>query len=413
MTRKLALTCLALGAALALCVTAALAGTTAGAADPGVTPTSILLGGTSPLSGPASAYASVARGADAYFKYVDAKGGVLGRTITYKYVDDAYNPAQSVQVTRQLVEQDKVFAVYNSLGTEQNLAVRDYLNAAKVPQLFVASGATTWGRDFAQYPYTSGFQPSYQAEGWVYGKYLARTAAGAKIAVIFQNDDYGKDLLAGLKRGIQRSKVKVIAAQPYEVTAADVSSQIAKLKASGADTLAIFATPKFAIQSFVIANKLGWKPQHVINNAVSSASNIMLLASEGGSNKLVDNAISIAFLKDPTDPKWKGDAAIKLYLQIMKKYAPGANVNDVYHVYGMASAWTTVDALRQAGKNLTRESLLKAVDNLNATGNPFLLPGIALKTSGADHYPIEQVLLQRWQKGAWASFGGLWGYRAS
>ncbi len=412
MTRKLALTCLALGAALALFVTAALAGTTAGAADPGVTPTSILLGGTSPLSGPASAYASVARGADAYFKYVDAKGGVLGRTITYKYVDDAYNPAQSVQVTRQLVEQDKVFAVYNSLGTEQNLAVRDYLNAAKVPQLFVASGATTWGRDFAQYPYTSGFQPSYQAEGWVYGKYLARTAAGAKIAVIFQNDDYGKDLLAGLKRGIQRSKVKVIAAQPYEVTAADISSQIAKLKSSGADTLAIFATPKFAIQSFVIANKLGWKP-HVINNAVSSASNIMLLASEGGSNKLVDNAISIAVLKDQTDPKWKGDAAIKLYLQIMKKYAPGANVNDVYHVYGMASAWTTVEALRQAGKNLTRDSLLKVVDNLNATGNPFLLPGIALKTSATDHYPIEQVLLQRWQKGAWASFGGLWGYRAS
>jgi branched-chain amino acid transport system substrate-binding protein len=413
MTRKLALTCLAFSAALALGVTAALAGTTARAADPGVTPTSILLGGTAPLSGPASAYASVARGADAYFKYVDAKGGVLGRTITYKYVDDAYNPAQSVQVTRQLVEQDKVFAVYNSLGTEHNLAVRDYLNAAKVPQLFVASGATTWGRDFARYPYTSGFQPSYQAEGWVYGKYLSRTAAGARIAVIFQNDDYGKDLLGGLKRGIQRSKVKVIAAQPYEVTATDVSSQIAKLKSSGADTLAIFATPKFAIQSFVIANKLGWKPQRVIDNAVSSASNIMLLASEGGSNKLVDNTISIAFLKDPTDPKWKSDAAIKLYLQIMKKYAPGANVNDVYHVYGMASAWTAVEALRQAGKNLTRASLLKAVDNLNATGNPFLLPGIALKTGAKDHYPIEQVLLQRWQKGAWASFGGLWGYRAS
>jgi branched-chain amino acid transport system substrate-binding protein len=412
MTRKLALTCLTLTAALALCVTAAIAGTTAAAADPGVTPTSILLGGTSPLSGPASAYASVARGADAYFKYVNAKGGVLGRTITYKYVDDAYNPAQSVQVTRQLVEQDKVFAVYNSLGTEQNLAVRDYLNAAKVPQLFVASGATTWGRDFAQYPYTSGFQPSYQAEGWVYGKYLARTAAGARIAVIFQNDDYGKDLLAGLRRGIQRSKVKVIAAQPYEVTSADVSSQIAKLKSSGADTLAIFATPKFAIQSFVIANKLGWKPKRVINNTVSSASNIMLLASEGGANKLVDNAISIAFLKDPTDPKWKNDAAIKLYLQIMKKYAPGANVNDVYHVYGMASAWTAVEALRQAGKDLTRDSLLKVIANFNATGNPFLLPGIALKTSGKDHYPIEQVLLQRWQKGAWASFGGLWGYRA-
>ncbi len=241
MRRKLALACLSLAAALALGVTAALAGTVGGASDPGVTSTSILLGGTSPLTGASSAYASVARGADAYFKYVNARGGVLGRTISYKVVDDAYNPAQSVQATRQLVEQEKVFAVFNSVGTEQNLAVRDYLNTSKVPQLFVASGATTWGRDYARYPYTIGFQPSYQAEGWVYGKYLARTAPGARVAVLFQNDDYGKDLLNGLKKGIQRSAVKVIAAQPYEATAADVGSQMARLKASGADTLAIFA----------------------------------------------------------------------------------------------------------------------------------------------------------------------------
>ena len=413
MTRKLALTCLALAAALVLGVTAAFAGLAKSSADPGVTPTSILLGGTSPLSGSASAYASVGRGADAYFKYVNAKGGVLGRTITYKIVDDGYNPAQSVQVTRQLVEQEKVFAVFNSLGTEQNLAVRDYLNAAKVPQLFVASGATTFGRDYAQYPYTIGFQPSYQAEGWIYGKYLARTAPGARVAVLFQNDDYGKDLLNGLKKGIQRSAVKVIAAQPYEVTASDVQSQVAKLKSSGADTFAIFATPKFAIQAFVFANKLGWKPKLVINNAVSSASNIMLLASEGGTNKVANGAISIVFLKDPTDPQWKSDAAMKLYGQIMKKYAPGANVNDVYHVYGMAVAWTTVEALKKAGKDLTRESLLKAVGSLNASGNPFLLPGIALKTSATDHFPIEQMLLQRWQKTSWKSFGGLWGYRAA
>jgi len=413
MTRKLALTCLALAMALVLGVTAAFAGTAKGAADPGVTPTSILLGGTSPLSGPASAYASVARGADAYFKYVNAKGGVLGRTISYKIVDDGYNPAQSVQVTRQLVEQEKVFAVFNSLGTEQNLAVREYLNVSKVPQLFVASGATTFGRDYEQYPYTIGFQPSYQAEGWVYGKYLARTAPGAKVAVLFQNDDYGKDLLNGLKKGIQRSAVKVIAAQPYEVTASDVGSQVAKLKASGADTFAIFATPKFAIQSFVFANKLGWKPKQVINNAVSSASNIMQLAAEGGTNKLVNGALSIVFLKDPTDPQWKSDAAMKLYGQIMKKYAAGANAKDVYHVYGMAVAWTTVEALRKAGKDLSRAALLKVVDNLNASGNPFLLPGIALKTGGKDHFPLEQMLLQRWQKGSWKSFGGLWGYRAA
>jgi branched-chain amino acid transport system substrate-binding protein len=413
MNRKLTLTCLAIVASLALGVTAAIAGTARSAADPGVTADSILLGGTAPLTGPASQYASIARGAEAYFKYVNANGGINGRKITYKYVDDAYNPAQSVPVTRQLVEQDKVFAVFNSLGTVQNIAVRPYLNSMKVPQLFVASGATTWGRDYAQYPYTIGFQPSYQAEGWVYGKYLARTAPGATVAVLFQNDDYGKDLLGGLKRGLQRSKVKVIAAQAYEVTSADVSSQIAKLKSSGADTLAIFATPTFAIQAYQYANKLGWKPKHVINNAVASASTSMQIASSAGQNKLVNGTVSIVFLKDPTDPQWKNDAAMKLYRKILAQYAPGENANDPLHVYGMASAWTAADALKKAGKDLTRASLLKVLDNFTATGNPFMLPGIAVKTAGKDHYPIEQMLLQRWQNGTWNSFGGLWGYRAS
>ena len=413
MTRKLAPTCLALAAALALVVTAVFAGTAKGSGDPGLTPSKILLGRTAPRSRAASPYASVPPGAPAYFKYVNARGGVLGRTISYRIVDDGYNPAQTVQATRQLVEQEKVFAVVNSLGTEQNLAVRSYLNASKVPHLFVASGATTFGRDYEQYPYTIGFQPSYQAEGWVYGKYLARTARGARIAVLFQNDDYGKDLLAGLRKGIERSTVKVIAAQPYEVTASDVGSQVAKLKSSGADTLAIFATPKFAIQSFVFADKLGWKPKRVINNAVSSASNVMQLAAEGGTNKLVNGALSIVFLKDPTDPKWKADSAMRLYGQIMKKYASGANVDDVYHVYGMAVAWTAVEALKQAGKNLSRSSLLRAIGTMSASGNPFLLPGIALKTSENDHFPIEQMVLQRWQKGSWKSFGGLWGYRAA
>jgi branched-chain amino acid transport system substrate-binding protein len=413
MRRKLALACLSLAAALALGVTAAIAGTVGGASDPGVTSTSIQLGGTSPLTGSFATYASVARGADAYFKYVNARGGVLGRTISYKVVDDAYNPAQSVQATRQLVEQEKVFAVFNSVGTEQNLAVRDYLNTSKVPQLFVASGATTWGRDVDRYPYTIGFQPSYQAEGWVYGKYLARTAPGARVAVLFQNDDYGKDLLSGLKKGIQRSAVKVIAAQPYEATAVDVGSQMARLKASGADTLAVFAAPKFAVQAFELANKLGWRPKRVINNSVASASNVMQRASDGGANKVVNGALSIVFLKDPTDPQWKGDAAVRLYAQIMKRYAPGANADDVYHVYGMAAAWTTVEALKKAGKDLSRSSLLKAVGTLNAAGNPFLLPGIAVKTAAGDHFPIEQMLLQRWQKGSWRSFGGLWGYRGA
>ena len=399
-------------AAFAVLVLGAAVALAASAADPGVTPTSVLLGGTSPLTGPASAYASVARGADAYFKYQNSRGGAGGRQISYTYVDDAYNPAQTVQATRQLVEQDKVFAIFNSLGTEQNLATRDYLKAQGVPQLFVASGATTWGRDAADYPGAIGFQPSYQAEGVIYGRYLARTRAGAKVAVLFQNDDYGKDLLLGLKRGLARSKAKIVAAQPYETTSPDVGSQIAKLKSSGADVLALFATPKFAIQGYVYANKLGWKPKLTINNAVSSASNIMILASEGGQNKVVNGSISIVFLKDPTDPTWAKDATMKLYRSIMKKYAPGANASDVYHVYGMAVAWTAIELLKKTGKNLTRDALVKATASMNLPKNPFLLPGIVIKTGAGDHFPLEQMLLQRWSNGSWRSFGGIWSQRA-
>ena len=410
MRRKLVLAPVVALAVLALGAAAAVA---AREADPGVTPTSVLLGGTSPLTGSASAYASVARGADAYFKYQNDHGGAAGRQITYKVIDDAYNPAQTVQATRQLVEQDKVFAIFNALGTEHNLATRDYLKAQGVPQLFVASGATTFGSDVDKYPGTIAFQPSYQAEGVIYGRYLARTRPGARVAVLFQNDDYGKDLLLGLKRGLARSKAKVVAAQPYEVTSSDVGSQIAKLKSSGADVLALFATPKFAIQGYVYANKLGWKPKLTINNAVSSASNIMLLASEGGQNKVVPGSISIVFLKDPTDPKWKSDATMKLYRSIMKKYASGANANDVYHVYGMAVAWTTIELLKKLGKNLTRAGIVNAASNMNLPKNPFLLPGIAIKTGPGDHFPLEQMLLQRWSNGSWRSFGGIWSQRAS
>jgi branched-chain amino acid transport system substrate-binding protein len=377
------------------------------AADPGVTSSSILIGGTSPLTGPAAAYASVARGAKAYFSYVDAHGGVVKRKIDYQYLDDAYNPAQSVQVTRQLVEQDKVFAVFNSLGTEQNIAVRDYLNAQKVPQLFVATGATTFGRDTAKYPWTIGFQPSYQAEGWVYGQYVAKSMKKARIAVLLQNDDYGKDLLGGLKRGLARSGSKVIAAQPYEVTASDVSTQVAKLKASGANVFAVFATPKFAIQAIVYANRLGWRPQ-VIMNSVSAASNIMLLASESGKSKTILGTVSLNYLKDPSDPRWRKDAGMKLYRAIMAKYAKGADVKDVYHVYGMAVAYETVGLFKRLGVNVTRARLLAAARTMNDASNPFLLPGVVVKTGPGDGFPIQQGQLQRWVKpGRWVPFGGL------
>jgi branched-chain amino acid transport system substrate-binding protein len=394
--------------ALAIALFAALPVAFAGSsADPGVSSTTILVGGTSPLTGPAAAYASVARGAKAYFDSINDKGGVSKRKVEYRIVDDGYNPAQTVQVVRRLVEQDKVFAVFNTLGTEHNLAIREYLNQMKVPQLFAASGATTWGRDAAKYPWTIGFQPSYAAEGLVYGQYVAKTQKKAKIAVLFQNDDYGKDLLAGLKRGLGRSASKVIAAEPYQVTSPDVGSQIAKLKASGANVLAVFATPTFAIQAYVFANRLGWKPL-VINNAVSGTSNIMLLASEGGKNKAVEGTISTTVLKDPTDPRWNKDPGMKQYRALMGKYADGENINDVYHVYGMAVAYETVGLLRRLGANPTRAGLMARARSMTSAGNPFLLPGISVKTGKGDSFPIQQGQLQRWTKGRWVPFGGLW-----
>jgi branched-chain amino acid transport system substrate-binding protein len=413
MTRRLALALAALAVSLALGATAGLAATSRSTDDPGVTSTSILLGATTPLSGPYSAVSAVTIGASAYFKHVNAKGGVHGRQISFRYLDDAYNPAQTVQLTRQLVEQDEVFAIFNSIGTEPNLAVRDELNLRKVPQLFPASGSTSLGNDSARYPYTIGFQPSYLAEGWVYGKYLARTQGGAKVAVLFQNDDYGKDLLAGLRKGLERSKVKVVAAEPYEVSATDVGPQVVKLKASGANVLALFAAGKFTSQAYATANKLGWRPKLVIDNMVAAASNVMTQAAAGGAGKLVEATVSAAFLKDPSDPKWAKDAGLAQYRQIMRRYAPRANAKDAYHVFGMAAAFTLVEALKQAGRNLTRDGLLKAVQNLHVTNNPFMVPGISVKTGPGDRFPIEQVLLQRWHKGAWRSFGGLWGYRGA
>ena len=404
MTRRRLTLLVACAAALVVTLPAALAGSSA---DPGVSSTTIVIGGTSPLTGPAAAYASVARGAKAYFDSVNAAGGVAKRKIDYRIVDDAYNPAQTVQATRRLVEQDKVFAVFNTLGTEANLAVREYLNQMQVPQLFVASGATTWGRDAAKYPWTIGFQPSYAAEGLVYGQYIARNVKKAKVAVLFQNDDYGKDLLGSLKRGLARSSSKVVAAQAYEVTSPDVGSQVGKLKASGANVLAIFATPTFAIQAYVFANRLGWKPR-VFVNGVSGTSNIMLLASEGGKNKAVEGSITNTILKDPTDARWKNDAGMKLYRTILGKYAKGANPDDTYHVYGMAVGYETVSLLKRLGANPTRAGLMKAARSLNDPKNPFLLPGIAVKTGAGDNFPVQQGQLQRWTKGRWVPVGALW-----
>ena len=403
MTRTTHLILCALGA-LALATVASGA-----ASETGITSTQVVIGGTTPLSGPASAYQSVAKGAAAYFRYVNAKGGVNKRKIKYIYKDDAYDPSKTIDRTRELVQQDKVFAIFNSLGTEQNLATRAYLNASKVPQLFVASGGTTFGKDYKQYPYTIGYQPNYRAEGTIYGRYVAKTSPKARIGVLYQNDDFGKDLLTGLRNGLGKKAKQIVSKQGYEVTDSDVQSQMARLKAAKVNTLMVFATPLFTIQSFVYAHKLGWTPR-VYVNAVSSAANIMGLAKAGAGQKQTEGSLSIVFLKDPTDAHWAKDAGVKLYRSIMKRYQ-GGNPNDVYAVYGMSVAHTFVAALKKAGKNPTRVGIMKAATSLNVKNDPFLLPGITVKTSATDHFPLDQAKLQRYHNGPWVSFGGLFRVR--
>jgi branched-chain amino acid transport system substrate-binding protein len=397
----------ALLCALALATAASGAGTS----TPGVTPTQIVIGGTVPMTGVASAFKTVGLGAEYYFKYVNAHGGVNHRKIKYILYDDQYDPAQTMAKTRELVEQDHVFAIFNSLGTEHNLATRPYLNAVGVPQLFVASGATTFGTDYKQYKWTIGYQPNYRAEGTIYGRYVAKTAPKSKIAVLYQNDDYGKALVNGLARGLGKHANQVVSKQSYNADDPDIRSQVTRLKAAKANTLMIFATPQFAIQAYRYAYQDAWHPK-VYVNVVSSASNIMNLSVLASSKKEVEGSISIDFVKDPNDPRWKKDPGIKLYRSIMKRYKDkGINANDPYNVYGMSVAHTFVQALKQAGKNPTRDSIMNAATHLNIRNDPFLIPGVVIHTSPSDHFPIDQARLERWHKGRWVSFGGIFRVR--
>jgi branched-chain amino acid transport system substrate-binding protein len=390
--------------ALALLALAGAAGATP-AADPGVTPTTVLLGGTVPLTGEAAAFGTVGPGAKAYFDYVNARGGVHGRKIEYRYYDDAYNPAQTVQATRRLVEQDRVFAVFNSVGTANNRAVRDYLNAQKVPQLFAGDGSQSIGREFARYPWTMGFLQSYRGEGGVYGRTLAKASPKARVAVLHENTELGLDMLTGLTRAIAGKGPRVVAKQSYEFTGADVSSQVSLLKASGADTLMLFATPKFFLNAIRAAHNLGWRPRVYIAS-VSIEPTIMSIARLNAP-ELTRGALSIAFVKNPNDPVWAKDEAVALYRSIMRRHNPAGRPTDVYNWYGMTVAWTMVETLRKAGTNLTRARLLRAAQSLDTAANPFLLPGIRLKTSRADYRPLEQVYLYRYDNKQWVKASGI------
>ena len=373
-------------------------------ATPGVTPTTITIGGTVPLSGPATAFGSVGKGADAYFKYVNARGGVHGRKIVYKYYDDAYEPAKTVLLTQQLVEQDKVFALFDSVGTDNVLAIRQYVNDRKIPDLFVGSGVSKLAREHAKYRWMMAYLPSFVGEGVMDGRRIAQVAPRSKVAVLYENSDFGKDLLNGLKHGLG-GKVKIVAQQSYETAENDVASQIARLKAARADTLMLFATPLFAIKAYVGANRLGWHPRIYVSS-VSISPDVMKVARLNATPRTVDGSISIAFVKDPTSPDWKNDKAVKLYRSIVAWFMPGAKPLDVYLYYGMAVAYTMVDALHHAGANPTRDSLLRAATHLNEV-NPFLLPGIRVKTSPSDYYPLDKARFVRYTNGRWVLFGKL------
>jgi branched-chain amino acid transport system substrate-binding protein len=391
--RRYVVSAFALVAALAVAVSA----TTAAANETGVTARTVKIGGTFPLTGPASLYAPIPAAMKAYFAYVnarkgpDGKRGVGGRQIVFTFYDDGYNPANTVQLTRRLVEQDKVFAVVGSLGTEVNLSVRPYLNSRKVPQLLNASGATIWGTGTAQFPWTMGWQPAYSLEGKIYGQAIARNSPNAKIGVLYQNDDYGKDYLAGLKAGLGAKASNVVAEEAYEVTAPSVATQVAKLRASGATVFAIFATPRFTIQAYVIARNLGWNPPVIYTNSVSGTDTLLTTAQKAGAGPLVNNTFTVQYLKDPASPAWNNDAAMKLYRTVMSRYYPNGSNAAVqangYNYYGVAVAHAFVQLLYKAGKSPTRAGIMKAARNWNEA-NPFLLPGIRQKTGRGDQFPI-------------------------
>ncbi len=411
--RRVSLALLALVGALALAIPAAFAKTDAPAQTPGISARTITIGGTFPLTGPASSYAVIPAAMKAYFSYVnarrgpDGKRGIYGRQIVFKYFDDGYNPVNSVQLARKLVQEDKVFAMVGTLGTEVNQAVQPYLNSVGVPHTLVSTGASDFGKDYKKYPWTIGWQPDYVSEGRLYGLDLAKKSS-AKIAILYQNDSYGKDYVAGFKSalGTAKSRQQIVGEEAFEVTSPSPASQVAKLRASGANTLVIFVTPRPTIQTYAIIRALGWKPDQIYVNSVSATDTFMTTAVRSSSAATVNGSISAAYLKDPASPAFANDAVVKQYVALMGKYNPRGVVNDGLNFYGFAKADTFVRAMYKAGKNPTRAGLMRALLSFNET-TPYLLPGSRLKSSATDHFIISQQQMQRYGDGRWTLLGRL------
>jgi len=369
--------------------------------DTGATDTEIKVGNIMPYSGPASAYGVIGRTEAAYFKKINDAGGINGRKINFISYDDAYSPPKAVEQARKLVESDEVLFIFNSLGTPSNSAIQKYMNSKKVPQLFVATGATKWN-DPKDFPWTMGWQPNYQSESRIYAKYLLKEKPGAKIAVLFQNDDYGKDYLKGLKDGLgDKAKSMIVAEASYEVSEPTVDSQIVQLQSSGANVFFNITTPKFAAQAIRKAYDIGWKPVQYLNNVSSSIGAVLTPA---GLEKSV-GIITTAYLKDYSDEQWANDPAVKRWESFMKKYYPAGDLNDGSNIYGYTVARTLEQVLKQCGDNLTRENVMRQAASMKGWRVDTLLPGITITTSQDDFAPIQSVQLQRFNGKQWELFG--------
>jgi branched-chain amino acid transport system substrate-binding protein len=413
--RKVVLGVLALAVALSVGLTAAFARSESPTATPGVTSRSITIGGSFPFSGPVSSYAPLAKGMETYFNYVnarkgpDGKRGVRGRKIIFKQYDDGYNPANTVQMTNKLVLEDKVFAIVGTLGTEPNLAIRPFLNQRKIPQVNILTGASYWGSQYKTYPWTIGWLLDYVSEGNMLAKWTLANAARQKIAILYQNDDYGKDYLRGFKAGLGAAgRSRIVSERSYDVTDSSYAPQIISQRASGADTWVLFTTAGTpTVRALATAAQLRWKPDQIILNSVAATDGVMQAVAARTGQDYLNGIVSTTYVKNVTNPKYKNDSAIKTYRRIMANYGPdGINIRNQFYYTGVANASDFVKMLYAAGKNLTRESLRKAYEKQNWV-NPYLLKGSKVKTGRRDHFPIDQAKITVYNNGSFSDQGRL------
>jgi branched-chain amino acid transport system substrate-binding protein len=368
---------------------------------PGVTDTEITLGQTMPYSGPLSAYGTIGRAQAAYFDMINSEGGINGRKIKLISLDDGYSPPKTVEQTRRLVEEDNVLADFSPLGTPTNTAIQRYLNDHKVPQLFVATGATKWG-DPKHFPWTMGWQPAYQTEGRIYAQYLLEHMPNAKVAILFQNDDYGKDYIKGFSDGLgDKAETMIVKKASYEATDANVESQVIELQSSGANVFFNVSSPKFAAQAIRKVHDIGWTPLQFLNSVSNSVAAVLTPAGLEASKGI----ITVEYLKDATDPTWRNDPGYKDWLAWMDKWYPSGDKKEVFNVYAYSTAQTMAQVLKQCGDDLTRENLMKQAANLHHLALPMLLPGITVNTSPTDWYPVQQEQLARFDGTTWVRFG--------